>query len=135
MDCDGQVLTRLSVVQIMVQGFLTALPECELVLNDSKRRSNNLLPVTRHMITMDKEQLHPAVNQQLFDAQHRIRFRCMEAIRFEAVRFQASVDVLFSRTGCSFNTENIFLKPCSGIEDIGPNSRNRIIYRKIKSNC
>lgn len=86
---------RTSKVQVMVQGFLTGMPECNLVVNDSKMidqrrrlaRGSMVMPPHQATIRMSGVQLHPSVDQEAFNKDLQLKFRCMEGVRYEAMRF------------------------------------------------
>ena len=96
MDCYGVMKAKSSSVQVMVQGFLTGMPECNMIINDTKmidhrrRTTRGALTMPPHQATirMCGVQLHPSVNQDAFKNDLQIRFQCMEGVRYEALRFK-----------------------------------------------
>ncbi|XP_065179617.1 stonin-1-like [Sycon ciliatum] len=96
MDCYGAMKARTSTVHTMVHGFLTGMPECSMIINDTKmvdhrrRTAKGCVTMPPHTSTihMTDVQLHPTINKESYTKDLELNFQCMEGVRYEALRFK-----------------------------------------------
>lgn len=94
MNCDGAVLDRKSLNRVYIQAFLTAAPECTIVLNDVEAtllQGKSLLSqsMTRQVRLRDTV-LHPCVNADLYRTSRELKFQPIDGSTFEL--FRCSID-------------------------------------------